>query len=85
MQLSGFHPPVCLSVRPCVRPTRPPLLRVYCCGSGGQEMLIDRGGRRSTVARRAAGECGQCRVVSGRSQLNSPQLLFLVYCRHRRM
>ena len=59
MQLSGFYPSVCLSVCPSLCPTRPPLLWVYCCGSGGQEMLIDR----SSTAHSSTASGGRMRAV----------------------
>ena len=63
-QLSGVRPSVRTSV-PSGRST--PLLRVYCCGPGSQEMSTDcctAGGqqhpRRSTAC---SGKCGECHVV----------------------
>ena len=54
MHLSG--------VRPSVRPSVCPSLGHSCCGAAGRRY-------RSIAARRtaAAGECGQCHVVSVRS------------------
>ena len=63
------------SVRPSLRLSPVgPQLQVCCCEPGGQEISIDR------CSSRAAGECGQCHVVS----VPSPRLLFDVRNNRRR-
>ena len=68
---------VCLSVRlsvclSCCGPAAAnPLLRVCCCGPGGQEISIDCRTAGARQQRCAAGECGQCHVVSVRRKLNT--------------
>jgi len=47
-----------------------PLLQVCCCELGGQEISIDCAMASAQQQRRAAGECGQCRVVSVRRKVN---------------
>ena len=51
------------------------VLRVYCCGPGVQEISINSGGRRAAQQHgTAAGECGQCHVVSVHRKPNTDLL-----------
>jgi len=70
----------CPSVRPSVCPSRQPQQQtsVCCCGSGGQDILIDCCTAGAQQQRRAAGECGQCHVVSVRRMLNTDLYKFAV-------
>jgi len=56
-----------------------PLLRVCCCGRGEQEILVDCCTAGAKQQRRAAGECGQCHVVSVRRKLNTDLLCFVLF------
>ena len=54
--------PVCLSVPSCGR--RTPLLRVCCCGPGGQEISITCCTTGAQQPPRRSSKCEQCHVVS---------------------
>ena len=57
-----------------------PLLQVCCsCGPGRQEISIDCGMAGDQLLC-AAGECGQCLVVSVRRKLNADLVSVLDYC-----
>jgi len=73
---SVWRPSVCPSVCSSISTAANPLLQVCCCGRGRWETSIDCYTARA--ARRAAGECGQCHVVSVRRKLNR-ETRFLLY------
>ena len=74
MHLSGVCPPVCLSTRPSVCRSTGPQQQTRCCrfaaaGPAGRRYRLI--AARRTAARRAAGRCRQCHIVSVCRKLNT--------------